>query len=81
MTVIPLANFASDTLHALLADIVTRDGTDYGDTELSQDEKIGQLLLNLEQKLAYIAFDAISESCVIISPEEAQAARLLDHAE
>lgn len=81
MIVLPLESFQTATLDALLADIVTRDGTDYGDTELSQDEKIGQLLQNLQQKLAYIAFDAISESCVIISPEEAQAARLLDHAE
>lgn len=81
MVVLPLESFEASTLDALLADIVTRDGTDYGDVELSQDEKIAQLLHTLQRKKAFIGFDSISESCMIISAEEANEVGLLHYAE
>lgn len=80
MLVIPLESFEASTLESLLVEIVTRDGTDYGNVELSQDEKAAQLLLSLQRRESYIAFDAISESCVIISAEQANEVGLLDHA-
>lgn len=80
MVVLPLDSFEKPILNALLADIVTRDGTDYGDVELSQEEKISQLMRRLQSKQAFVAFDAISETCMIISADQANEVGLLDNA-
>lgn len=55
-----------DTLHNLLEEIVTRDGTDYGESELSVSEKIANAMQLLQNGSCAIAFDADSETCSLI---------------
>ena len=81
MVVIPFESFDPPILSALLEDIITRDGTDYGAVELSLDKKKDQLMHHLRQGDAFIGFDSITESCMIISADQANEVGLLDHAE
>jgi len=54
------------TLHNLIEEIVTRDGTDYGHEEISVAEKIARVLTQLEDGSCAITFDEASETCGLI---------------
>ncbi len=79
MVILPLESFNLDILNALLEDIVSRDGTDYGEIELRQEEKVSQLLVSLKLKKAFVGFDAISETCIILAADQASEMGLLDY--
>ena len=71
MVILPLSEFSQDTLQHVLEELVTRDGTDYGDLELSQEEKVDQLTYELQNKQAFICFDPVSETTGVISKQAA----------
>ena len=54
-----------------MEEFVTRDGTDYGDRELSLDEKVENLRGQLRRGDARIVFDPESESVDIVVSEGA----------
>ena len=60
---------APDVLRALMEEFVTRDGTDYGDRELSLEEKVENLRGQLRRGDARIVFDPESESVDIVVSE------------
>ncbi len=70
--IIPYHQLEQDTLAALLDDIVSREGTDYGAVEMSASDKILQLMQQLKAQSAFIYFDANTDSCCIISAEDAE---------
>jgi len=41
---IPCDQLSSEALHVVIEEFVSRDGTDYGETEIPVETKIGQLL-------------------------------------
>ena len=55
-----------ETLRNLVESFVAREGTDYGEHEVSLDAKVRQVLRQLERGEAVIVFDEASESCNII---------------
>lgn len=57
----------NDTLENLLTEIVLRNGTDYGEEEVTTVEKVGQLKTLLKSGKAVIMFDAISTHCDVIT--------------
>ena len=63
---------APDTLSALLAELVTRDGTDYGETEASVEQKVEQVLQQLRSGEACLCYDDATESCNVLSAAEAK---------
>lgn len=63
---IPWEKLSADALQGMLEELVTRDGTDYGESELSQEQKITQLRRALQQGRALIAFDPGSESWAVL---------------
>ena len=71
--IIPYQQLDSETLFALLDEIVSRDGTDYGAVEMSRADKTAQLLSQLKAQQVFISFDAASDSCSVISREDADA--------
>lgn len=71
MIIIPYREFEPDILEAVLDEIITRDGTDYGMVELSVEQKRQQLLRRLEQGTAFICFDEETQSCIIVNKEQA----------
>ena len=61
MLEIPLDRISAELLQSLLEDYASRDGTDYGERELSLAEKVTNLQVQLEQGELLILYDADSE--------------------
>jgi uncharacterized protein len=63
---IPYQDIKPDTLHNLLEEFVTREGTDYGDLETSLQIKVDQVKNQLIDGSARICFDSDEMSWNII---------------
>ena len=63
---IPYDQLNPKTLHGVIEEFVTRDGTDYGEFEVSLETKISQVLGQLKSGKAVIVFDQATETCNIL---------------
>jgi len=63
---IPYEKLNPETLDALIQELVTRDGTDYGEKEFSLEDKIKQVKAQLKSGKAVITYDEETETCNII---------------
>jgi uncharacterized protein YheU (UPF0270 family) len=63
---VPLAELTAELLRAVVESFVLREGTDYGDRELSLDEKVARMIAQLKNGEANIVFDPESESVTIL---------------
>jgi uncharacterized protein YheU (UPF0270 family) len=68
--IIPYTELEPDTLLALLEEIVTRDGTDYGEHELSTEQKVQRAKHLLEQNKAVIVYSELHETCTLQSVDQ-----------
>jgi len=66
---IPCDKLPPDTLKALIEEFVTRDGTDYGETEVPLEQKIRQVYKELISGKALILFDTVEQTCNIVARE------------
>lgn len=64
--VIPHRELSAAALRGVLESFVLREGTDYGAREVSLDQKVAQVLQQLERGEAHIVFDAVLESIDIV---------------
>jgi uncharacterized protein len=64
--VIPHGELSPEALRGVLESFVLREGTDYGEREVSLDLKVAQVLKQLERGEAHIVFDATLESVDIV---------------
>ncbi|EJL6588846.1 YheU family protein [Vibrio cholerae] len=60
--IIPWQEIAPDTLDNLIREFVLREGTDYGDIEVSLDEKIAQVRTQLQSGQAVIVYSVLHET-------------------
>jgi uncharacterized protein YheU (UPF0270 family) len=67
---IPHQQLSTDALQTLVEEFVTRDGTDYGDLEVSLEQKTTRVIRMLDKGDVVILFDADSESCNIVRKHE-----------
>jgi hypothetical protein len=56
-------------LRAVIESFVLREGTDYGERELSLDDKVGRVVRLLERGDARIIFDPRTESVDVVTRE------------
>lgn len=63
---IPYRELSSDALRGVIEAFVLREGTDYGETHHSLEDKVQQVLRQLERKEARIVFDPNTESVDIV---------------
>ena len=63
--VVPYTELAPDLLHAVVESYVLREGTDYGEKELSLEDKVARVISQLKRGEAKILFDPESESVTI----------------
>ena len=63
---VPLSELAPATLQALVESFVLREGTDYGEREVSHEAKISRVVAQLEAGEAQIWFDPESNSVDIL---------------
>ncbi len=68
--IIPYNELSEDALQALIEDFVTRDGTDYGQDEMSRQEKSAHLLELLKTGELLISYNEESETCGLVTKEE-----------
>ncbi len=63
---VPHTELTSELLRAVIESFVLREGTDYGEHELSLDEKVARVVTQLERGDANIVFDPDTESVAIV---------------
>lgn len=73
--IIPHKQIAPETLYALLESYANRDGTDYGEVELSLDDKVRQLELALKRGEIVLCYEEQTDSINLMT---AQAAKQLN---
>ena len=66
---VPHTALAQDLLRAVIESFVLREGTDYGDRELSLDDKVGRVVRLLERGDARIVFDPRTESVDVVTKD------------
>lgn len=59
-------DLAPDTLRAVIESFVLREGTDYGEHEVSLEAKVAQVLRQLRRGEAHITFDPATESVNVV---------------
>lgn len=73
---VPIARLEQQVLQALLEEFASRDGTDYGQRELTLEEKAGNLRRQLEAGDVLLVYHSPSEEWDLVSSDQANA--LLD---
>ncbi len=66
---VPHTALAEDLLRALIESFVLREGTDYGERELSLDDKVRRVVRLLERGDARIVFDPRTESVDVVAKD------------
>jgi uncharacterized protein len=64
---VPHTALAADTLRAVIESFVLREGTDYGERELSLDQKVARVMALLEHGEAKILFHPESATVDIVA--------------
>jgi uncharacterized protein YheU (UPF0270 family) len=54
---IPIDSLAPETLRAVVEEYVSREGTEYGRTEFSLEQKVEHVMRQLQRGEAHITFD------------------------
>ncbi|WP_287146254.1 YheU family protein [Aeromonas sp.] len=65
--IIPWQDLDSDTLNNLLEHFVLREGTEYGEHDVSLADKVDDVRQQLQQGLAVIVYSELHESVNIVS--------------
>lgn len=60
---VPYTSLSPSVLRGVVETFVLREGTDYGQLDHSLDQKVAQVLDQLEQGKAAIYFNVVDESC------------------
>lgn len=68
---IPPERLPPETYRRVLEEYVNREGTDYGENELSLDSKCENLARQVAKGDVVILFDFASSSCTLVTKEEA----------
>ncbi|WP_028865175.1 YheU family protein [Psychromonas aquimarina] len=67
---IPYQDLDSDTLHNLIEYFILREGTDYGEQEISLPEKTAKVLQQLKEGSVVILYSELSESVTLIHRDQ-----------
>nr|WP_040296742.1 YheU family protein [Alcanivorax hongdengensis] len=68
--IVPWQELAADTLDNLLQEFVTRDGTDYGEQEISTATKVEQVRRQLTKGQSLLVFDSATETVTVMTREQ-----------
>jgi uncharacterized protein YheU (UPF0270 family) len=67
---VPYDQLAPDTLRKVIEDLVSRDGTDYGEVEKTLEQKSAALLKLLERGEAKLVVDLTTETIGLMTREQ-----------
>jgi uncharacterized protein YheU (UPF0270 family) len=63
---IPWDQLSDHVLNALVEEFITREGTEYGDSEVPLERKVHQVRGQLKSQDAVIVFDTETQTCNIV---------------
>jgi len=66
---VPISELSEEALRGVVESFVNREGTDYGAVERSLDEKVADVMRQLESGSARLVFDSETESIQIVPVE------------
>jgi uncharacterized protein YheU (UPF0270 family) len=69
---IPYQEINSDTLDALIEAFVLREGTDYGDSELSLEQKVAMVRAQIQRGTVVICYSEQEESVDLLTARDYQ---------
>ena len=69
--IVPWSQVSPETLQNLIEEYVTRDGTDYGEHEISLERRVEQMMAQLKRKEVVIWFDQVTETITLMSSQDA----------
>lgn len=61
-----------EALRGVVEEVITREGTDYGEA-MPLEQKVRQVMAQLESGAAVLVFDPETETCTVVTAEEARA--------
>jgi uncharacterized protein YheU (UPF0270 family) len=64
--VVPYDELSAEAQRGVVESVVLREGTDYGERDVSHEDKVAQVIRQLERGEAQILFDPVSESVDIV---------------
>jgi uncharacterized protein len=64
---VPYTELSDDALRGVIDNFILREGTDYGDRTFSHEQKVAQVLRQLERGEARILFDPLDSSVTIVA--------------
>jgi uncharacterized protein YheU (UPF0270 family) len=70
MVEVSYTDLSEEALRAVIHDIVTRDGTDYGAVEKTSEQKAAALMHLLQRGEATLAFDPETETLSVLTKAE-----------
>lgn len=70
MLEIPISRLDADILDAVVEAFILREGTDYGEYEISLEEKKSQVKEDIRRGKVVIVFDEESESCNLMTKHQ-----------
>ena len=73
--IIPYKDVSTDALLGLIEEFIHRDGTDYGSVEASLEDKVAQVMRQLERSEVQVVFDAAAESASLMTNQQVQTAQ------
>jgi hypothetical protein len=73
---VPHTDLSEEALRAVVESFVLREGTDYGEQDVSHEDKVAQVMRQLERGEARILFDPLDSSVTImvVKPSERRSA-------
>ena len=63
---VPHTELSADALRGVIESFILREGTDYGERDVSHETKVTQVLCQLERGEVKILFDPVTESVDIV---------------
>lgn len=69
--VVPYRQLSTEALQGVIEEFVTREGTDYGGTNVPLADKVAEVLGQLERGQAVLVYDEETQSCNIIASDGA----------
>ena len=64
---VPHTELSDEALRGVVESFVLREGTDYGEKNVSHEEKVSQVMRQLERREARIMFDPLDSSVTIVA--------------
>lgn len=69
---VPPQRLQTDILQALLEEYASRDGTDYGERELSLEQKVDSLRVQMQRRELLIVFDVYCDQWDLLPAQRAR---------